>query len=94
MGYESKYRYSPEIVKNPIAAQWAIFQMGYFPNGLFSDSPRAKTPVPWGKTAQNSPGTQLGYPNWAIFRYKFLCMIINVVEVIDFDSGIPSRYHF
>jgi hypothetical protein len=28
MGYESKY--SPEIVKNPIAAQWAIFQMGYF----------------------------------------------------------------
>jgi hypothetical protein len=28
MGYESKY--SPEIVNNPIAAQWAIFQMGYF----------------------------------------------------------------
>jgi hypothetical protein len=28
MGYESKY--SPEIVKNPIAAQWAIFQLGYF----------------------------------------------------------------
>ena len=28
MGYESKY--SPEIVKNPIAAQWAIFQMSYF----------------------------------------------------------------
>jgi hypothetical protein len=28
MGYESKH--SPEIVKNPIAALWAIFQLGYF----------------------------------------------------------------
>jgi hypothetical protein len=28
MGYESKD--SPEIVENLIAAQWAIFQMGYF----------------------------------------------------------------
>jgi hypothetical protein len=42
------------------------------PSGLFRNSPRAKTPVPWGKTAQNSRGTHLGYLKWAIISYQFL----------------------